>query len=173
MLSAMKKDINTTQVLFITNDIGQKTHAIVPIEIYQDLMALKDMIGHTAPITDKEIYTLGIRELTARGYPSGSRVKPSFVIIRDSQAVLETVESLPEHIREYRENLLGEEKLKLDPEHNCFVFTQDLTLPSASFAAALVSGNVRNGLDAWVNREGFSLKESGYGVKRKKRPTRG
>ncbi len=154
------------EVLFITDAAGNKTHAVVPIETYKAFLALRQMIAPTAPVTEHEIYTLSLKGVTARGYPTGVRSRPDFVIIKGSQAVLATVDSLPEHIANFREELLGSETLKLDPEHNCFVFTKDLSFKSASFAAAVVSGNVRNGLEVWINREGFSLKESGYGVKK-------
>lgn len=156
------------EVHFITDKKGKRTHAIIPIEVYTQLVALKGLLKHTAPLGDHELYTFSIKNLTAKGYPEGTRSKPYFVVTKGSQAVLEHVSSTPEHVDEQREKLLSDGALKLDPENNCFVFTKDLKFKSASLAAAIVAGNVRNGLDVWVNREGFSLKQSGYGVKSKK-----
>lgn len=156
------------EVHFITDEKGKRTHAIIPIEVYTQLVALKGVLKHTAPLGDHELYTFSIKNLTAKGYPEGTRSKPYFVVTKGSQAVLEHVSSTPEHVDEQREKLLSDGALKLDPENNCFVFTKDLKFKSASLAAAIVAGNVRNGLDVWVNREGFSLKQSGYGVKSKK-----
>ena len=157
----------STEVLFITDEHGQKTHAILPIETYQSLMALRDMLKSSAPLSEQELYTLSLRDLSATGYPTGNRHRPSFVLVKKSQAVLRIASSLPEHIRTFREQLLDQGKLVLDAEHNCFCLTEDLVTPSSSFAAALVTGSVRDGLKLWKNREGFSLKESGYGIKRK------
>ena len=151
-----------------TKEKGKRTHAIISIEVYTQLVALKGLLKHTAPLGDHELYTFSIKNLTAKGYPEGTRSKPYFVVTKGSQAVLEHVSSTPEHVDEQREKLLSDGALKLDPENNCFVFTKDLKFKSASLAAAIVAGNVRNGLDVWVNREGFSLKRSGYGVKSKK-----
>ena len=140
-----------SETRFITDKNGNRTHAVIPYSVYEQLIALN----------------LSVKNAVAKGYPEGIRQKPEFVILKGSQAVLEPVESVPEHVQNLREDLLSEGTLELDIQNNCFVFVKDLKLPSASTAAAIVAGNVRNGL--WVNREGFSLKESGFGVKNKKR----
>lgn len=155
--------MSSRNIYFLTDDHGNKTHAVMPIATYNALMGLADLVKNTSRIGRHEIYVLKIKNVIARGYPDGPRKRPAFVLIKDSQAVLEGADSLPQHVKELREKLLDEGKLRLDPENECFMLTQDLRLKSSSLAAAIVSGNVRNGLDVWMNREGFSLKESGYG----------
>ncbi|MGN1280569.1 MAG: DUF4357 domain-containing protein [Succinivibrio sp.] len=155
-------------VQFITDRNGRRTHAVIPVEIYEQLLGLRDLIKTSKPAAELELYTLSLRNISARGYPEGTRNKPYFVVLKDSQAVLTQVSSVPGHIDETREKLLGDGTLRLDPENNCFVFTRDLKFKSPSAAAAIVAGNVRNGLDVWINREGFTLKQSGFGVKNKK-----
>ena len=135
----------------------------MPIATYEALLGLADLVKDTTRTGRHEIYVLKIKNVLARGYPDGPRKRPAFVLIKDSQAVLNAVDSLPSHVKELRDQLLDEGKLRLDPEHECFTLTQDIRVKSCSLAAALVSGNVRNGLDVWINREGFSLKDSGYG----------
>ncbi|MGN0894351.1 MAG: DUF4357 domain-containing protein [Succinivibrio sp.] len=154
-------------VQFITDRNGRRTHAVIPVEIYEQLIGLRELVKSQKPSATLELYTFSLRNISARGYPEGSRSKPYFVVVKDSQAVLMQVSSIPGHIDETREKLLGDGTLKLDPENNCFVFTRDLKFKSPSAAAAIVAGNVRNGLDVWINREGFSLKQSGFGVKNK------
>ena len=156
------------EVSFITNKNGKKTHAIIPIEIYKQLTALKSLIKYSAPLSANELYTFSCQNVTAHGYPKGTRHKPFFLVTKDSQAVLMPVDSVPSHIQNLREELLSDGILQLDPEHNCFIFTKDTQFQSASAAAAIIAGTVRNGLDVWTNREGFSLKESGFGKKTKK-----
>ncbi len=158
-----------SETRFITDKNGNRTHAVIPYSVYEQLIALKGLLSPVSKLGDHEIYTLSVKNAVAKGYPEGIRQKPEFVILKGSQAVLEPVESVPEHVQNLREDLLSEGTLELDIQNNCFVFIKDLKLPSASTAAAIVAGNVRNGLDVWVNREGFSLKESGFGVKNKKR----
>jgi len=157
------------EVSFITDLHGKKTHAILPINVYNQLISLGELVKNTAPLGGHELYTFSIRNISAKGYPDGTRSKPNFIVIKGSQAVLMPVESVPNNISNIREDLLSDGTLELDPVNNCFVFAKDLKFQSASAAAAVVAGNVRNGLDVWINREGFTLKESGYGIKKAKR----
>lgn len=160
--------MKSESVKFITDKNGNRQYAVVPYHVYEELLRLKDLFKNVAPLGSHEIYTFTIRHLKAEGYPDGIRSKPGFTVIKDSQAALETVASTPLHIKELRESLLGDGSLTLDPENNCFVFSRDVHFLSPSTAAAIVAGNVRNGLDVWINREGFTLKRSGYGVKKEK-----
>ncbi len=155
--------MSSQNIYFLTDKNGRKTHAVLPIETYEALIGLADMVKNTATISHNEIYTFKVKNVIAQGYPQGPRTHASFMLIKNSQLVLKTVESLPKHIKEMREKLLGEGALELDAVHECFVLKKDLLVKSSSVAAALVSGNVRNGLDVWLNREGFSLKRSGFG----------
>lgn len=152
-------------IYFLTDGNGNKTHAVMPIAIYEELLLLRSMTKKRKGAAADEIYTLRKGKITAHGYPDGSRSAPSFVLIKDSMAALETVSSLPEHVKKIRESLLDDGGLTLCPEHNCFTLTRDLKVQSPSLAAAIVTGNVRNGLDVWKNSEGFSLKQSGFGIK--------
>ena len=153
-------------IQFITDKNGRKTHAIIPIDVYKDLLSIKSILKHTATLGTNELYTLTIKNVTATGYPSGTRSKPDFIVLRNSQAVLMETDSVPPHIQAKREEFLGDGTLALDPENNCFIFTKDVRFQSPSSAAAIVSGNVRNGLDVWINREGVSLNRSGFGLKK-------
>lgn len=151
-------------VYFLSNQQGVKTHAVIPIDAYEAFLALKSMVKNTASLSAHELYTMTAKHVTAEGYPSGRRFKPSFVVLKGSKAALICVKSLPFNISELREKLIESGKLKLDKENDCFVFTADVEFSSASSAAAVIAGNVRNGLDVWTNREGFSLKHTGFGV---------
>ena len=161
--------MSESKVQFVTDKNGRKTHVLIPIETYEKLLALRTLVKHTAKPNDQEIYSFDIKNASARGYPTGVRSKPGFVILKGSQAVLQPVQSTPAHVQALREKFLEDGTLVLDPYNNCFTFSRDLKLSSASIAATLVAGNVRNGLDVWINREGFSLKSSGYGKNIKKK----
>ncbi len=156
------------EVLFLTDAQGIKTHAVIPIEVYNQLLSLKGLIKDTVPLGTHEMYTFSVKGAIASGFPEGSRRKPHFVVVAGSYAALRPSQSTPAHIQDFREKLLADGTLKLNPEKNCFEFTKDIQFKSPSMAATIVAGNVRNGLDVWLNREGFSLKSSGYGIKKKK-----
>ena len=161
--------MSTQDIWFITDAAGRKTHAVLPIALYESLLALSPMVKATAKPGGRGIYTLSQKGLIATGYPEGVRSAPDFVLIKDSEASLEAAPSLPEHVKALREKYLGDGTFTLCAERSCFKLSRDLRLKSPSLAAALITGSVRNGLDCWVNREGFSLKASGYGIKRKKK----
>ncbi len=156
-------------IYFLTDGSGARTHAVMPIAVYEELLSLKSLAASAAGRGGSEIYTLRKGALMARGYPEGRRSAPSFVLIKGSQACLEAVESLPSHVKELRERLLGDGTLVLDPQAGCFTLTRDLKLKSPSLAAELVTGNVRSGLDCWRSSEGFSLKQSGFGARAQER----
>lgn len=158
--------MSSQDIYFLTDSNGHKTHAVMPIATYEELLSLAEMVKYTATKSRNEIYSYKSKRLVATGYPIGVRSKPGFVLIKGAQVALNTVASLPDHIRELREEYLGDGTLILDAEHSCFVTTKDLKLQSPSIAACIVAGNVRNGLSVWMNREGFSLKDSGYGIKK-------
>lgn len=160
-------------IYFLTDGLGNKTHAVMPIAVYEELLSLRSMAKGAAGCGGREIYTLRKGAIAARGYPEGPRSAPAFVLIRGSQSALEAVDSLPAHARELREKLIDDGTLRLDPENSCFTLTRDLKLKSPSIAAAVVTGNVRNGLDAWRSDGGFSLKQSGFGVKPRQGRNRG
>ena len=157
--------MDENKVKFILDGRGNKTHAVLPIAVYRSLLSLREMLSPRALPSGEELYFFRAKGLTASGYPTGERSHPYFMVIRGSQASLKTVSSVPPKIVAYREKLIDSGCLSPDPEHSCLVFTKDHRLPSASFAATLIAGNIRNGMDVWLSREGFSLKESGFGLR--------
>lgn len=157
------------EVVFVTDKNGKKTHAIVPIDTYKALMELKGILKHTASLSSNEIYTYQVKNVRASGYPQGMRQKPRFVITKDSQVTLYCANTLPQYIVDLKDHLIDTGVIVLDPQNNCFVFTKDYEFQSVSRAASLIAGTLRPGLDVFLNREGFSLKDSGYGHKIKKK----
>ncbi|MGN0914824.1 MAG: DUF4357 domain-containing protein [Succinivibrio sp.] len=154
--------MDSKSVSFLTGHTGKVTHAVIPIELYRQLLSVRSLLGSVGRSSADEIYTLNVRNVTARGYPTGSKVKPGFLVLKGSQVVLIEKDSVPEHIKNIRESYLGDGTFELDAEHNCFVLTKDLQFKSPSAAAAIIAGTVRAGPDVWLNSEGFSLKESGF-----------
>ncbi len=89
----------------------------------------------------------------------GQRTPNGFVVFSGSTAVLKergSSESYP-YVLNRRRELLGEGLLV---EKNGFLtFTKDTEFSSPSAAAAVIHGGSANGLTAWKNRAGRSLKE--------------
>jgi hypothetical protein len=87
---------------------------------------------------------------------TGKRTANGFIVFAGSQAVLEHRPSAV-NSRKKREQLI--EKGLLNQENDYFVFAKDIEFGSPSTAATVVRGGATNGLTAWKNSNGISLKE--------------
>ena len=86
----------------------------------------------------------------------GNRTNNGFIVYKDSQAVLEGMKKSV-RTKARREKLV--EKGVLTQNDDCLVFTKDYEFTSPSLAAAVVKGGASNGLVAWKNGRGMTLKE--------------
>lgn len=101
-------------------------------------------------------FTLTSKDLTAKGCPTPT----GFTVFKGSQAVLEHRPAAPKHtpgVVALREQLRGDSILNKGVDH--FVFAEDYEFSSPSAAAAVICGGAMNGLTAWKNEQGMSLKE--------------
>lgn len=150
------------QVSFIVDSKGNRQAAVVPIDIYEELMALQRALAESRP-GEREIYHFSVKGAEAQGYPVGKRQSPGFMVLAGSTANGEDAASLREAVIELREELLAKGALERHDEG--YRFTVDQLFNSPSLAASLVAGNNRSGLDAWHNSSGHTLKQSGFGKK--------
>lgn len=106
-------------------------------------------------MVEKEVLTCEIKGLRARGHliPSG------LLILKGSQAVLNERASSEKWpwARNIRQKLRQDGVLAVQQDH--LVFTRDTEFSSPSTAAAVVQGGHANGLLAWRNTEGKTLKD--------------
>ncbi|WP_211828713.1 GIY-YIG nuclease family protein [Kistimonas asteriae] len=93
-----------------------------------------------------------IKQLTA----TGQRTEQGFVVYSGSEAVYELKPSCSNGIRELREKLIGNGVLK--KTDSGYVFTADHEFGSPSTAGAIICGGSTNGLTAWKNASGVTLK---------------
>lgn len=155
-------------IAYIVDEKGQRTHVIVPLKTYETLLALQELLK-SSPLAHDELYYLNFKQHQAYGYPQGLKSNPQFVLIKGSEVALTMAPSMPKRIVRLKEDLLNNQSLSLDVARNAFVLTRDIKCKSVSQAALLCSGMVINGMEAFKNKAGFSLRTSGYG--RKKRIT--
>jgi hypothetical protein len=103
----------------------------------------------------KEVLFCKIKNVVAKGYqtPNG------FIVLKDSQAVIDERVSAKKWptVLAQRNNLIEEEILI--PVGDAYVFTQNTEFPSPSAAAATIHGGSANGLLAWIDSNGKSLKQ--------------
>lgn len=105
--------------------------------------------------TESELLTCKIKNVSATGHltPNG------MVVLAGSQAVLKERSSAKKwpSVMVQRNKLI--EEGRLISEGDRFVFVKDTEFTSPSAAAAVIHGGSANGLTAWVNASGKSLKE--------------
>lgn len=103
----------------------------------------------------KEVLFCKIKNVVAKGYqtPNG------FIVLKDSQAVMDERTSAKKWptVLAQRNNLIEEETLI--PVGDAYVFTQNTEFSSPSAAAATIHGGSANGLLAWIDSNGKSLKQ--------------
>lgn len=100
----------------------------------------------------KELLYCKIKGLIA----TGKRTANGFLVFEGSQAVLEHRPSAVHSIKKI-ELLIEKGFLKKDGDY--FVFLKNIEFGSPSTAAKVVRGSASNGLTAWKNSKGVSLKE--------------
>jgi len=107
------------------------------------------------PTSEKQLLTCKIKKVEAKGYltPNG------FVVLSGSQAVLDERPSTKKypHPLHARQKLIDEGMLAVNADH--LLFTNDVEFSSPSAAASVIHGGHANGLTAWKNKAGKSLKE--------------
>ena len=130
----------------------EKVHQLLPV------LGVEVLVPVTVPAaatSERALLSCEIKGLKATGHltPSG------FVVLAGSQAVLTerpSSQKYPWPVN-MRQKLKEEGVLTAKPDH--LVFSQDAEFSSPSAAAAVIHGGHANGLIAWKNKEGRTLKE--------------
>ncbi len=116
---------------------------------------LKPVVKTEAQSKKADLLYCEIKEIKARGRQTDS----GFVVLKGSEAVLEERPSTQKY--QYAVNLratLRAEKI-LEEKVDRFAFIADYEFSSPSAAAAVVHGGQANGLTAWKDSNGVSLKQ--------------
>ena len=116
-------------------------------------------------LNSREDYFFSVKGVNASGFPLGKRTSPGFMLNKGSMVSIRHAPSLRQPVIDVKNDLIMRKILVINTKLNCYELKESYLLTSPSFAASLVAGNTRNGLDVWTNQEGFSLKDSGYGPK--------
>ena len=150
---------------------GQSSGAKLPESDREDMEVFLEKINQLLPVlgvemlvavavkaetaTEKGLLYCDIKGLKAKGHltPNG------FIVLKESQAVLKERASSKKYpwASNIRERLKDEGVFSENEDH--LVFTRDEEFSSPSAAAAVVHGGHANGLIAWKNKNGKTLKE--------------
>ena len=130
----------------------ERIHQLMPVLGADALLPIGSMPTGNA---EKEILVCEIKGLKATGHltPTG------FVVLKGSEAVLKERASAQQypHTIASRRRLIEDGTLVEDGAH--LKFTRDAEFGSPSAAATVVHGGSANGLLAWKNKNGRTLKE--------------
>ncbi len=123
-------------------------------KIYQLLPVMGLGLFKTMPIQADSKNNLLYRKIKGL-VATGERTSTGFVVYKGSQAVLAHRPSAVK-VKGKREKLVQEGILKESGDH--YIFTADIEFSSPSSAGAIISGGATNGLTAWRNKGGTTLK---------------
>ncbi len=150
---------------------GQSSGAKLPESDREDMEVFLEKINQLLPVlgvellapatgkvdvnTEEEMLYCEIKSIRARGYliPNG------FLVLKESQAVLNERASSQKYpwALNMRQKLKDDGLLLAKSDH--LLFTEDAEFSSPSAAAAVVHGGHANGLTAWRDKNGKTLKE--------------
>jgi len=117
---------------------------------------LSPIAGSAKPAQQQPRLTCRIKNATA----TGRRTEGGFVVFAASTAVLSvrpSAESQYPNTIALRQRLIQEKTLV--EQDGAYVFTKDVEFTSPSAAAAVIHGGSANGLTAWKDNNGITLKE--------------
>lgn len=159
------------QVKRFTLDQNQAGGSKLPESDREDMEVFLDRIRQLLPVLGSDILT-PIAETSAKNHPGGvlacrikgleargQRTANGFVVFQGSAAVKEerpSAESSP-YITAQRKQLIADGTLI--PKNDHLEFAKDAEFSSPSAAAAVVRGGSANGLTAWKNSIGTTLKQ--------------
>ncbi|MFZ4987284.1 MAG: GIY-YIG nuclease family protein [Blastocatellia bacterium] len=130
----------------------EKIQQLLPVLGVDLLMAPQANVSN---VDDQSVLICEIKGVTARGY----RTPEGFLILKGSEAVLQDRPSSEKWpwAKEMRKQLVANGILIEAGQK--LIFTADEVCTSPSTAAAIIHGGHANGLVAWRNRDGRTLKE--------------
>lgn len=160
-----------TQIGRFTLEQNQATGSKLPESDREDMEVFLTRIRQLLPVLGSDILA-PIVQPTSKSQPGGmlfcrlkgaeargQRTPNGFVVFRGSTAVLEdrpSAQSYP-YVLTQRKELISDGTLT--EKAGLFVFTKDSEFSSPSAAAAVIHGGSANGLTAWKNENGISLKQ--------------
>lgn len=124
-----------------------------------NMLRLLPVLGSNlfTPVTDAKIRSRPRLHCTIKGLTAhGNRTEGGFAVYKGSPAVLKERQSAGV-FADLRARLIETRILALEGDH--YVFTKDHEFSSPSYAAAVVCGGHTNGLTAWKNENGQTLKQ--------------
>ena len=148
-------------------DNTQTSNAKLPEADTHDMIGFMAKIKQLLPVIGSDLLTPisnkndeRILVFKIKGHiAKGNRTNSGFVVYKGSETVIELLSSAKQWkwLITHRKNL--QDKGSLILKNNKLVFTKDVEFSSPSAAAAIICGGSANGLTAWKDKDGKTLKE--------------
>jgi hypothetical protein len=149
-IAAMEEFLTHIQLL-----LGVLGHKLLE-EVKKPLIAtIAQGSNQIVPISSNLELFLSAKGVNARALQTNE----GMVVLEGSEAALKVTSSFQPWHSLYRDNLIKNGILKLDPLGDRYIFQRDELFKSASPAAAIVLGNSANGLTSWKDNSGKTLKD--------------
>lgn len=152
----IENSVTPTQSSISESDISEMEEFIINICILTNSLGHKlfEKARKNEKTSSKEIFSIK----AARGADAkGESISDGFLVLKDSYAAKEMVDSMPKGFAKQREKLIEEGILKEIADK--LVFTKDYIFSSSSTAASIVMGRNANGLIEWKNKNEETLKD--------------
>jgi len=137
-----------------TAEINQFLDAIklLLLALGRDILEPRSLIGEN-PVLNEKVFEMKNKSAVARM----AIINNKYVILKESTAVRENRRSIPNFIVRLRQDLVNAGIL-VEHGEDLYIFMQDATFNSPSYAAAAIVGGAANGRKLW-KYEGKALKE--------------
>jgi len=133
-------------------------------EFIENIKMLVNVLGFKAfeeliqePTNDKKVSSNFFIKAARGANAQGQQTSDGFVVLKGSEIASSTVDSYPDGWKNSRQELIDNGTIV--EKNGKFVFSNDYLFNSPSAAAAIVMGRSANGLTAWKNNKGKSLKD--------------
>lgn len=166
----------TPELCYIVNAAGNRTHIVLPVAEYEELLAQKN-IGQLKSIDQADssrarpVGIPGLEAATAEevfvyslprkgGFAKALWRFPMMVVLKGSTIAEPENRSMPEPYRCLRQWLIECEIIsRISGE---LTFTQDYSFNNPSEAVCVVEGGSRDGYRSWVDRKGKTIHDLGF-----------
>lgn len=142
--AAMEEFIDNIRIV-----LGSLSHRLLEPILKQSTI---NNAGKPSSLVDYD-FSFTVNKLTANGKVTDD----GFLLLKGSQIVLNSSESMPGKSKSIKDDLIAEQVLELKDNH--YVLMKDKLMSSSSYAASLVAGNSRSGPQSWKASNGEYLKK--------------
>ncbi len=176
---------DTTPIQFIVDSAGTRTHVIISVEQFTELISRQSMdqglpavaateeasicsetdrptdIPDLEPAVEEELFTFALPK--KGGDAKGHWRYPTMVVLKGSTIADNPTPKMPPRYYGLRDRLISTGVIaRIAGEWGELTFTRNYRFNSASEAACVIEGGSRDGYRSWKDRAGHTLSDLGF-----------